>query len=353
MHPIFKNMEHYFTKEPKLLHDFQEILKSPKKIVITSHQNPDGDAFGSCLSLYSFLIDLGHSVNVISPTDYADFLAWMPNVSKVKVYDSSPNSNFNNLIEDADLIFCVDFSVLNRIKDMEGPIANSNAKKVLIDHHQLPDKFAEYVYWNEKASSTCELIYQLIEELGYANKISLDTATCIYTGILTDTGSFKYDSTTAEVHRIAGKLIDLGINPNQINRNLFDTNSFERLKFLGYALSQKLVYLPEYRVAYFNFNKDELKEFNSKSGDTEGIVNYGLSLKGVVMSAIFIERDDLIKISFRSVDSFSVSEFSRSHFEGGGHHNAAGGKSNLTLEQTVDKFLGLLPDYKSKLVSQP
>jgi phosphoesterase RecJ-like protein len=347
------NMHQYFTKEPKLLNDFKELLIAPKNIVITSHQNPDGDAFGSCLSLYALLHDMGHNVAVISPTSYADFLAWMPNVLKVKVFETQENSETQQLIENSDIIFCVDFSVLNRIKDMESFVFESNAQKVMIDHHQQPDSFADFVYWNEKASSTCELIYRLIEDLELEDNLSLDACTCIYTGILTDTGSFKYDSTSAEVHRIAGKLIDKGINPNQINRSLFDTNSFERLRFLGYALSQKLVYLPEYRIAYFKFSNEELQAYNSKSGDTEGIVNYGLSLKGVVMSAIFIEREDLIKISFRSVDSFSVSELSRAHFEGGGHHNAAGGKSNLSLEETVDKFLGLLPQYKEQLLAQP
>jgi phosphoesterase RecJ-like protein len=277
----------------------------------------------------------------------------MPGVEDVLNFESQAKETAKQLIKGADLIFCLDFSSLSRLKEMEEPVKSSTALKVLVDHHQQPEEFATYVFWNESASSTCELIFRMIERLGMKEMIQLDAATCLYTGILTDTGSFRFDSTGPEVHRIAGELIAKGVRPNKVNRDLFDTNSFDRLRLLGYVLTNKLVYLPEYRVAYMKITENELKQYNSKNGETEGIVNYGLSISDVVMSVIFIEKDHMIKISFRSVDDFSVSELARDHFTGGGHHNAAGGKSELGLEETEQKFLNLLPLYKNKLLSQP
>ncbi|AWV99822.1 DHH family phosphoesterase [Arcticibacterium luteifluviistationis] len=347
-------MHQYFTDNQNQKDDFLALLKGPKNIVLTAHQNPDGDAFGSSLGLLAFLKQLNHNVTVISPTDHADYLAWMPGVNEVLDFQNNQHlPTAKKLIEEADIIFCLDFSSLGRLGAMEENFRASSALMVLIDHHQEPESFADYVFWNEKAAATCELIYLMIEELGLLDYVNEDVATCLYTGILTDTGSFKFDSTSITVHRIAGELIDKGINPNSINRKLFDQNSIDRLRFLGFALKEKLNYLEEFRVAYFYFSKEELEEYNSKKGDTEGLVNYGLSISGAVMSAIFIERDGIIKISFRSVDDFSVSEFSRNHFSGGGHRNAAGGKSDDNLESTVKKFLELLPTYKEKLTSQP
>jgi bifunctional oligoribonuclease and PAP phosphatase NrnA len=247
------------------------------------------------------------------------------------------------------MIFCLDFSALNRIKHMEEFVKNASAKKVLIDHHQQPENFADFVYWSEKSSATCELIYELIEKLGDKALIDIPLAECLYAGLVTDTGSFRFDSTTQEVHRVAGELLAVGIQTNSVHRRIFDSNTFERMKFLGFVLGEKLIYLPEYNVSYMAISKDELARFSSKNGDTEGIVNYGLSIKGVVMAAIFTERDDMIRISFRSIDDFSVSEFSRNHFNGGGHKNAAGGRSHESLEKTVEKFLALLPQYQKKL----
>ncbi len=354
MSPKILYMKRFFTESEERLNAFYKLLNNPGKFVITSHQNPDGDAFGSSLGLYFFLKSFDiHKITVISPTDHTDFLGWMPGVKDVLNFESSAKEQARQLISEADAIFCLDFSSLGRLKDMEEPVRNSSAVKVLIDHHQEPDQFADFVFWNELASSTCELVYQLIEALDLTGKISLDAANCLYTGILTDTGSFKFDSTGPEVHRIAGELLRKGVRPNKINRDLFDTNSFDRLKLLGYVLSKKMVYLPEYRVAYMKISESELKQYNSKNGETEGIVNYGLSIKDAVMSVIFIEKDQMIKISFRSVDEFSVSQLARDHFSGGGHHNAAGGKSDLNLEETEQKFLNLLPFYKNQLLSQP
>jgi bifunctional oligoribonuclease and PAP phosphatase NrnA len=347
-------MQEYFTDNNQKLTLYNDWFNKAKNIVITSHQNPDGDAFGSALGMYAYLQNFSfESLTYISPTDYADYIAWMPNVANIVVYDSKEKPTAQALLKKADLIFCLDFSSAERVKDMKADLLASPAKKIIVDHHEQPESFGDLIFWNEKASSTCELVFQLIEKLQQKDKIDLNAATCFYTGLLTDTGSFKYDSTSAEVHRIAGELITIGINPNRIFRNLFDNNTFDRLQFLGYVLSQKMVYLPEYRTCYFYVSESELQKYNSKSGDTEGIVNYALSMAGVVLAAIFIEKDGIIKISFRSVDDFSVSELSRDNFSGGGHKNAAGGRSTLGLAETVQKFLNLLPDYKNKLLLQP
>lgn len=347
------SMHQFFTEASELKESFISFFSIPRKIVITSHQNPDGDAYGSSLALYAVLHAMGHHVTVISPTDHSEFLAWMPGVNKVVNFEGKHQDEAIKTIQKAEAIFCLDFSALSRIKEMEVHIRVSKAKKVLVDHHQEPEDFADYVFWNEKAAATCELLYLLFEQVAWLPYLNKDAATCLYTGILTDTGSFKFDSTTSEVHRIAGKLIDIGIVPGLIHRKLFDNQSVERVRFLGFALSEKLIHLPEYRVAYFKFSADELARFNSQKGDTEGIVNYGLSIEGVIFSAIFIEKDDMVKMSFRSVDDFSVSEFARTYFSGGGHKNAAGGRSFDSLADVEKKFLNLLPEYKQQLLAQP
>jgi phosphoesterase RecJ-like protein len=347
-------MAQYFTDFPEKKSAFLSLMADRAKIIITSHQNPDGDAFGSSLGLASVLKQLGHKVTVISPTDHAEFLNWLPDVENVLDFQNKEQvKSAESLINEADIIFCLDFSSLNRLKGMETIIRDSTAIKVLVDHHQEPEDFADYVFWDEGAAATSQLIYRMIEQLDWKNLITKETAICLYTGILTDTGSFRFDNTSKEVHQIAGELLEKGINPNRITRNLFDQNSLDRIKFLGYALGEKLTYLADYRTAYFVFSKEELEKFNSKSGDTEGIVNYGLSVAGTVMSVIFIERDDLIKISFRSIEDFSVADMARTHFNGGGHKNAAGGQSKDSLQKTVDRFLELLPLYEKNLLAQP
>lgn len=346
-------MQEFFTDSLESKQAFIRLLQTPKKIIITTHQNPDGDAIGSSLGLTAILKQLGHFVTVITPTDSPDFLKWMPNFSEVLNFEGNEQPLAKKRIAEAELIFCLDFSSYSRLKNMEADIKASTASIVLIDHHEQPEVKANFIFWNQKAAATCELIYQLAERTIGSQLVDTDAATCLYAGLVTDTGSFRFDSTTSDVHRVAGELINKGIRNSIVHRKLFDTNTFDRMRFLGFALHEKLVYLPEFRVAYFSFTKDELERFNSKNGDTEGIVNYGLSINGVVMSAIFVERDDLIKISFRSVDDFSVSELSRNHFDGGGHKNAAGGRSYESLQQTVERFLTLLPTYKDKLLSQP
>lgn len=331
------------------LEAFKALLESPKKVVITTHHKPDADALGSSLGLYAYLKKKGHLVTVITPTDYPIFLHWMKGNSEVLIYEPNNRLQAEKLVTEADVIFCLDFNALSRINELGEAVRKSKAKKVLIDHHLEPEDFADFMYSDIKAASTAELIYQLIISLNDRHLIDQDIAECLYAGIMTDTGGFKHNNTTKNVHLITAELIDLKADNAKVAKLIYDNNSLDRLKFTGYALSEKLKVLPELRTAYFAITAEELKRFNSKTGDTEGLVNFALSIEGIVLAAVIIDRTEAVKISFRSAGDFSVNEFSRNHFEGGGHRNASGGKSNLTLEQTVDKFLSILPQYKEQL----
>lgn len=327
----------------------KSLLDTPKAIVIVPHKNPDGDAIGSSLGLYHYLKEKGHNVQVIAPNDYPDFLKWMPDESLILKYDSQ-KEEADQLIKNAELIFTLDFNSLSRIGSMQDVVAASNGLKIMIDHHQQPDDYASFTYSDVSMSSTCEMVYNFIEMLGNNNNINSNIATCLYTGIMTDTGSFRFASTTSSTHNIIGRLIEKGANNSEIHNNIYDTNSYERLQLLGRALSNLKV-IPEFRTAYITLSQEELNTFKFKKGDTEGFVNYGLSLKGIIFAAIFIEnhQENIIKISLRSKGDFSVNELSRSHFEGGGHTNAAGGKSDLNMNDTIDKFISILPEYKQDL----
>ncbi|MFC4723538.1 bifunctional oligoribonuclease/PAP phosphatase NrnA [Geojedonia litorea] len=327
----------------------KQLLSEPKSIVVVPHKNPDGDAIGSSLGIYHYLKQFEHKITIIAPNDYPDFLKWIPSEETVMIYDSQTEAA-NLLIEEADILFTLDFNALNRIGNMEAVVTNSKAIKIMIDHHQQPDGYALYTYSDVSMSSTCEMVYNFIVMLDDVDHINADVATCLYTGIMTDTGSFRFPSTTSQTHQVIAALIDKGANNAQIHNNIYDTNSYNQLQLLGCAL-RNLKVLPEYNTAYITLSQEELNTYNFKKGDTEGFVNYGLSLQGVVFAAIFIEnqQEQIIKISFRSKSNFSVNEFARAHFEGGGHINAAGGKSDLSMEATIEKFMRILPSYKHVL----
>ncbi|WP_452228838.1 MULTISPECIES: DHH family phosphoesterase [unclassified Lacinutrix] len=329
--------------------NIKALLQSPKKIVIVPHKNPDGDAIGSTLGLYLYLLKYNHEVRVIAPNDYPDFLKWMPSEATVLKYDTQTEES-ETLIHQAEIIFTLDFNALNRTGDMEPVLAKSEAIKIMIDHHQQPDDYALYTYSDVSMSSTCEMVYHFIDMLADANKIDADIATCLYTGIMTDTGSFRFSSTTSTTHKVIADLIEKGAKNAEIHNAIYDTNSYNRLQLLGCTLSNLKV-LPEYRTAYITLSQQELNNFDYKKGDTEGFVNYALSLQNIIFAAIFIEdqKQNIIKISLRSKGDFSVNEFSRAHFSGGGHTNAAGGKSDTDLNETVEKFISILPSYKKAL----
>ncbi|QDA59595.1 DHH family phosphoesterase [Hymenobacter jejuensis] len=332
----------------------QELLAQPRQIFITTHHKPDADALGSSLGLAGYLRKKGHHVTVVTPSDYPDFLAWMPGNEDVIIYERRENdAQVQDLINRAEVIFCLDFSCLNRINEMGEYIRNAPGTKVLIDHHQDPENFADLDFSNPKAAATAELIFEVIRDLGDQSLIDVGIGECLYAGIMTDTGSFRHPSTSRNVHLIIAELLDAGIDLSAVHRRIYDSHSEMRLRFLGFVLKDKLTVLREYNTAYIAITQDELRQYQSKTGDTEGLVNFALSIEGVVFAAILIDRGQAVKISFRSVGDFSVSDFSRKHFQGGGHHNAAGGISYDPLDVTVQRFLGLLPQYQTQLVTAP
>ena len=332
------------------IQDFKEYLKIPRKAVILTHFKPDADALGSSLGLAHYLKKKGHAAVVITPSDYPDFIAWMPGNKDVLIYQKEKSEKSAKLISQSDLIFCLDFSCLNRINDLGEMVRKSPAKKVLIDHHLEPERFADFEQWDDTAASTAELVFKLIEELGDKHLVDANIADCLYAGIMTDTGSFRHSNTSRQVFQVASELVQAGANPYKVSKLIYDTNTIERLRLMGYVLSEKLQVLPEYRTAYIVLSAEELKRFGSQTGDTEGLVNYGLAVKGIKLSVLISDRKENIKLSLRSLGNFSVNEMARAHFEGGGHRNAAGGQTALTLEQTVKKFLDILPLYKNQLI---
>jgi phosphoesterase RecJ-like protein len=332
------------------LDQLKEFLSKPKKIVITTHHKPDADALGSSLGMAGYLKKLGHQVSVISPSDYPRFLFWLPGNDSVICYQEQTDKMIRDLVENCELICCLDFGCFPRLEQMAGIFENAQKPILLIDHHINPSIQSTFNYHDVKAAATAQLIYELIVELGDKDKIDISIGEALYSGILTDTGSFKHPSTTKKVHEIAGELIDIGVNTSKVHNRIYDNNSEERLRFLGYMLSNKLRVLPEYRVAYFTVSAQELKKFNSQTGDTEGVVNYALSIEGMVMAAIMIERNDGVKLSFRSIGDFSVNDFAKEYFNGGGHKNAAGGASSLSLKETEAKFLQLIQKHQEQLL---
>lgn len=320
----------------------QELLSTPKKVVIIPHRSPDGDAMGSTLGLYHFLKQLNHEAIVIAPNEFPDFLAWLPGSEKVLIYEKD-KEKIAEVILEANLVFTLDFNALHRTGEMEHVLKKVTAPIIMIDHHQRPDDYAKYMFSDTKYGSTCEMLYHFIDQLHLKKLIDKTVATCIYTGIVTDSGSFRFPSTTSTTHRVVADLIDIGIENGAIHNALFDDSSYSRLQLLGQAL-QNMKILLDKKTSYITLSQKELDQNNYVKGDTEGIVNYGLSIKGVVFAAIFIEHRDenIIKISFRSQGNFDVNQFARDHFNGGGHINAAGGKSYLSLKDTVTKFEEIL-----------
>jgi phosphoesterase RecJ-like protein len=324
----------------------QLLLSTPKKIAIIPHRGPDGDAMGSTLALYHFLLKNNHYPTVVSPNDFPDFLAWMPGSETVKIYEKDKETS-TKILEEAELIFTLDFNALHRVGEMETVLEKLTAPFIMIDHHQKPDDYATYTYSDVAFGSTCEMVYNFISFLDKKQDLDKTIATCIYTGILTDSGSFRFPKTTGTTHRIIAELIDLGVENTVIPTLLFDNSSYSRLQLLGRAL-QNMKVMMDHKTSYTSLTQEELNSFDYIKGDTEGIVNYGLSIKGVVFAAIFIENKEegIIKISFRSQGPFDVNQFARDHFQGGGHSNAAGGKSEVSMEETLHKFEGLVQNLK-------
>ncbi|TVP48643.1 MAG: bifunctional oligoribonuclease/PAP phosphatase NrnA [Mongoliibacter sp.] len=335
------------------LESFKEVLSTPKKVVITTHHKPDADALGSSLGMANFLIKKGHKVTVITPSDYPSFLHWMKGNEKVINFEDKGKQEIaKKHIDEAEVIFCLDFSCLSRIQDMQESVEESKAYKVNIDHHQDPKDFADFRYWSTKAAATCELVFELIAKLGEKAAIDKDIADCLYAGIMTDTGGFRHPNTTKNVHLITAELIEMGADNSKISRLIYDTNSINRLKFIGFAITRRLIILEDLQTAYFTISKKDLRKYHSKTGDTEGLVNYALSLDGIKIAALFTEREDGVKISFRSVEDVAINKFAAEYFDGGGHKNASGGKSPLGLKKTTEKFEKLIKENQKTLFNQ-
>ncbi|MBT8327926.1 MAG: DHH family phosphoesterase, partial [Bacteroidia bacterium] len=300
------------------------------------------------LGLYNYFKEAGIESTVITPTDYADFLWWLPGNDKVLIFEGN-EEEANRIIANSELVYCLDFNALGRINEMGKSITDSNAKVILIDHHRDPQDFDDERLCSIGASSTCELMYYYISKHLNVEFMTKDAAECIYTGLITDTGSFRYNSTTGDTIRTAGALIDLGVQPSSLYERLFDQNRLERLQLLGYFLSKKITLIENGKVALSHLTIKELEDFNVKTGDTEGFVNYGLGIKGVEMSALIIDRGSLVKMSFRSKSDFPCNEFSAEFFNGGGHKNAAGGASKESLVETLYKFKSAIKSYSEYL----
>lgn len=319
----------------------QEMLDSSKRIVVVSHRNPDGDAIGSSLAMVKWLNNKGHRAVYVSPNGFAEFYKWLPGLADA-VRHEERKQLAEQLISTADIIFCLDFNTLSRIDLLEAHVKNSKAFKVLIDHHLQPDTFAQYMLSDTHASSTGELVYRFIHEFEEKPSIDVDMAVNLYAAILTDTGSFRFNSTTPHVHQMAAHLLEIGVKPDEVYNKIYNTYSEQRLKFYGYCISQKLKVLANGKVAYFAISLQEQNDYQLEEGGTEGLVNYALMMADVEMAALFKEASDRIKISFRSKDEFDVNQFARTNFNGGGHKNAAGGQSKLGLNETVQQFENII-----------
>jgi len=341
----------FFQVKPTEIKKVQALLSKPKNIVIVTHWSPDGDAMGSSLSLYNYLLKKKHKVTVITPNDYPSFLFWMKGNDKV-VNFLTHQKEAKQAVSKANLIFCLDFNSLKRIEKLGDEIKKSKALKMMIDHHQQPDGFADFMLHDVNSCSTCQLIYDFICLMGDQKLIDKHIAACIYTGIMTDTGSFRFRSTTAKTHRVVAELLEAGADNAFIHERIYDDNSEDKLRLLGFCLNEKLTVIQEFKTAFFTLTESEQKRFNYKKGDTEGLVNYALSIDGIKLAGFFVERDESIKISLRSKGDFDVNEFCRKYFNGGGHKNAAGGNSDLSLDELISQFVQLLAQHKKQLLSK-
>ncbi|HRD56713.1 MAG TPA: bifunctional oligoribonuclease/PAP phosphatase NrnA [Ferruginibacter sp.] len=326
-------------------------LTHPKKVVITMHQKPDGDAMGSSLGLYHFLMQLGHTVQVISPTNWASFLNWMPACNLVIDFEKN-KEKCERLINEAEWIFCLDFNTLSRTKNMEAVLSAAKAERILIDHHQQPqaEMFA-YGISDVSKSSTAEMVYDFIIGSSHGNLINTQVSECIYAGVMTDTGSFRFPSTTANVHKLVTFLKEKGLNHSKVHEAIYDNSTENRLRFIGNVLLNRLQIFYEYNTALIAIPQSDLIKYDIKTGDTEGLVNYPLSIEGIKFAAIIIDRGEERKSSFRSKGEFDVNSFARKYFNGGGHFNAAGGSSTLTLEQNVEHFIEAMKENKEALAT--
>lgn len=340
------NGELTYKNRMKIYEEIELAIQTAENIVITSHRSPDGDSIGCSLGLYHFLRKIGKSVTVVHPDPAPDFLLWVEGSADIVTYELHP-TEADQLLSAADLIFSLDYNAPDRVgRDMEPLLRNSSAKKIVIDHHPNPDLgFYDLVLSDTSAGSTSEMIFQVIEGTGNLDKMDATIGTPLYLGIMTDTGSFRFPSMKAETHEILAKLMRAGVVHYEVHERVFDTNTVDRLKLRGYALSEKLEIIPAKPIAYISLTDAELTRFNYKKGDTEGLVNMALSVEGIKVAAFFAEKEGIVKISFRSKGEYHVNELAAKHFEGGGHKYAAGGMSSEGITVAIEKFRSLINEY--------
>jgi len=325
------------------IQDAFPLLQSPKKIFITTHHKPDGDAIGSMLGLTKYLEKKGHFVTAVSPSEIPEFLEWMPGVSSMINFEEYPDEAHKALFA-ADLIIGVDFNDFSRTKHLEKQLTNAPQPKIVIDHHLFPSPVWDYGMSIPEKSSTCEMVYDFINLCGDHELIDKDIAACLYTGLMTDTGSFKFPITNAGAHEMAAGLKRIGLDHTSIHEAVYDSWTEGRMRFLGYVLIERMEVFHKYNAALISLSRKDLNLFNVKNGDTEGLVNYPLSIAGIRFATLITERNDEIKMSFRSKGDFDVSSFARQYFDGGGHFNASGGRAKTSFLDTIVNFKKILSD---------
>lgn len=324
-------------------------IKEANNVVVTTHRHPDGDAIGSTLGLYHFLKESGKRLTLIVPDDYPTFLKWLPGSDEILIHEQQAKKADREIVN-ADLIFALDYNHFGRTEQMEKKLTSASCFKVLIDHHPQPDNQEfDLSFSREDYSSTAEILFTLLQSMNSLGNIDQHSATAFYAGIMTDTGSFSYSVNRPELFENVAELIRRGADAEKINRNIYDTYSESRLRLLGYSLSERMKVIPEYSTAYIYLTQEDMKRFNYRDGDAEGLVNYGLSIKGINFSALIKEHEGVVRMSLRSKEGFSVNKFARDNFDGGGHQKAAGANSYLGLEDTIKKLESLLPKYEKQL----
>lgn len=322
----------------KPISEIYSLLQQPAKVVVTMHQKPDADAMGSALALYHFLVKLGHDVTVVSPTNWAGWLNWMPGCKSVIKFENN-RQKVEELLKNTGYLFCLDFNIFHRTKYLAPLLSEAGCVKILIDHHQEPDLASfDYGISNTGKSSTSEMIYDLIVDWGHANLIDVPIAECIYAGVIADTGSFRFASTTASVHQMVAHLKQTGFDHAKVHSSLFDNFMENRLRFIGHVLSNRLEFIYEYNAALIHVSKQDLIKYEIKTGDTEGIVNLPQAVQDIKLVGMVVDRDEERKWSFRSKGSFDCNTFARTYFNGGGHYNASGGNTKDSLQETIEKY---------------
>jgi phosphoesterase RecJ-like protein len=340
--------------DPQELDQLGQLIANSQTIIVTCHRSPDGDAIGSCLGWAEFLRSQGKDPTIIIPDQYPDFLQWLPNTEKVVRYDRH-KEKCDMLLKIADLIFCLDFNTLSRVDEMEQALRSTLAPKVLIDHHLDPDVPAVLTISHPGASSTCELVFRIVWQLGAFSRLTKHFAAPIYCGMMTDTGGFTFNSTRPEIFFIISQLLTKHIDKDRIYRNVYHNYSENRIRLMGYVMYEKLVYLPEYHASYYTITREEQKRFNFIKGDAEGLVNIPQQIKGLRLSISLredTERDNVVWVSLRSVDDFPCNKMAEQFFNGGGHLNASGGKLIGTIDEAVQTVRRAIAEFGETLRSE-